>query len=231
MRQWTPQAIHEHRRSIVTPKAVIDGPIPVFISSSNYGARQFVSSDGLCSDDIPHVWLTLNELLHPGSETLILVTITACGVKDGGLMPYPVHREPLPPLVGTGEDSTVNAKDVEALLAALAPQIDQALQVCASIDEHYAQAQSKLDSRARLVAMCETRKGYEAACAEAGIEPEDDAVIMGCPCKTQGEPEFPYDPPESVVESDLLKARYEALRTQQFHEEKTPENCCLAARN
>ncbi len=207
---------------IVTPRVLVHGEIPVFLSATGYYS-EFVSSAGDSSCEHPHVMVSLAEsTIHgpDGSDRWVnSVYVSAVGEQKIG------RRQILPVVSCQACRPARTDAEVQALIDSLAPQIAEALALCGRIDEVFQEAERSTAVIAQLKGECVTREGYEGACATAGVDSISDAEIASSYGIAYGEFSFPEYSSDTVVRMALARHRKRALEAEarvQF-DDRAPE--------
>ncbi len=207
---------------IVTPRVLVHGEIPVFLSATGYYS-EFVSSAGDSSCEHPHVMVSLAEsTIHgpDGSDRWVnSVYVSAVGEQKIG------RRQILPVVSSQACRPARTDAEVQALIDSLAPQIAEALDLCERIDVVYADAAQRTAVIRQVEAQCATREGYEAACETAEVEALPDEEISRSYGIAYGQFSFPEYSPEVIIKMALARHRKRALEAEarvQF-DDRAPE--------
>lgn len=207
---------------IVTPRVLVHGEIPVFLSATGYYS-EFVSSAGDSSCEHPHVIVSLAEsTIHgpDGSDRWVnSVYVSAVGEQKIG------RRQILPVVSCQACRPARTDAEVQALIDSLAPQIAEALALCGRIDVVYADAAQRTAIIRQVEAQCATREGYEAACETAEVEALPDEEISRSYGIAYGQFSFPEYSPEVIIKMALARHRKRALEAEarvQF-DDRAPE--------
>lgn len=207
---------------IVTPRVLVHGEIPVFLSATGYYS-EFVSSAGDSSCEHPHVMVCLAEsTIHgpDGSDRWVnSVYVSAVGEQKIG------RRQILPVVSCQACRPARTDAEVQALIDSLEPQIAEALDLCERIDVVYADAAQRTAVIRQVEAQCATREGYEAACETAEVEALPDEEISRSYGIAYGQFSFPEYSPEVIIKMALARHRKRALEAEarvQF-DDRAPE--------
>lgn len=193
---------------IVRPTVLSHDAIPVFIvGTGTYPS--FVNDAGERHTAYPHVEVSLAEKRFSADRYVSNYYITAYSGKDDAA------RRKLAVIawnVPCGELRT--AEEIQALIDSLANQIVEAVERCNSLDDVYAAARQRLSILTDLVPECQTRAGYERACAAAGVDALSDGEIAQSYGVAYGVFSFPEYQPDHIIMMRLAAARKDALEKQ-----------------
>jgi len=195
-------------KAIVVPRVIAHGVIPVLLSATGRYSV-FISSAGETSNEAPHVKVSLAEAVSHGpngaDRWVDHVYVDAVGALKNG-------RQNTIPVVSYQKCQPARTEvEIQALIDGLAPKIAEALDICGRLDEVFQDAARRTAVIGQLKGECDTREGYETACATAGVDTVTDADIATSYAIAYGDFSFPEYSPEVIVQMVLARYRKIAL--------------------
>lgn len=198
-------------QGLIAPRVLAQGSIPVLLVATGR-AVSFVSDTGESIDAHPHVTVSLGESWTYGPDgSDVCVThyfISAYGAAGRArnlVLPVLPYQNCAPLRTGA---------EIQALIDGLAPKIAEAVAMCGRLDEIFADAERRMSVASHLKGECNTRTGYESACAKAGVAAFSDQEITSSYGVDFGDFGFPEYSPETVVQIALARHRKTALEAE-----------------